>query len=93
MPTFNQLVEKDVRHLLRSLQHLHFREVTTLYRRSQPILLPRRREVYVLLLRQLLLRNLTQLLERSPEYVFPTESRLQAISRVRDITYRSTALF
>ena len=38
-------------------------------------LLHHRREVYVQLLRQLLLKNLTQLLERSPEYVYLTESK------------------
>ena len=35
----------------------------------------KRQEVYVQLLRQLLLKNLTQLLERSPEFVCQTESK------------------
>ena len=29
-----KVVEKVVRHLLRNLQHLHYRKVTTLYRKS-----------------------------------------------------------
>ena len=37
--------------------------------------LHRRKEVFVPLLKQLLLKNLTQLLERSPEFVFLTESK------------------
>ena len=47
----------------------------SLYGKKLPICLLHRREVYVLLLRLLHLRSLTQLLERSPEFVFPMESK------------------
>ena len=75
MPTFNQLVRKGRQTSVKKSTAPDFRRVTTPCRRDLQILLLRRREVYVPLLRQQLLKNLTQLLERSPEFVFPTESR------------------
>ena len=59
----------------RSLQLLHFRKGTIHLRKEQLMSLLHRREAYVQLLRQLHLRSLTQLLERSPEFVFLTESK------------------
>ena len=91
MPTFNQLVRKRL--LLRSLLHLLSRRVTTLFTRKQQTFLLPRSVVYVPLLRQQLLKSLTLLLERSPEYVFPTESKLPATFPVKVTICRSTALF
>ena len=58
-----------------NVQLLLCRRATTLFTRKQQTYHHHRREVYVQLLRQLLLKNLTQLLERSPEYVSLTESK------------------
>ena len=75
MPTFNQLVRKGRQTLQKNLQHLHYRKVTTLYRRDLQMHLLRRREVFVQQLRLQPRKNLTQLLEKSPEFVFLTESK------------------
>ena len=75
MPTFNQLVRKGRQTtvkkstapaLQRSFNSLQKKPVNT----SSP-----QKRVFVLLLRQQLLRSLTQLFVRSPEFVFPTESK------------------
>ena len=46
MPTFNQLVRKGRQTTAKNLQHLHYRKVTTLYRRDLQMHLLRRREVF-----------------------------------------------
>ena len=64
MPTFNQLVRKG--------------RQTTAKKSTAPALqkhLLRRREVFVQQLRLQPRKNLTQLLEKSPEFVFLTESK------------------
>ena len=75
MPTFNQLVRKgrqtsEKKSTAPALQ----KGYNSLQKRATTYLLLRR-EVFVPQLRLLHLRSLTQLLERSPEFVFPTESR------------------
>lgn len=75
MPTFNQLVRKGRQTSVKKSTAPALQKGYNSCRRDLQILLLRRREVYVPLLRQQLLKNLTQLLERSPEFVFPTESR------------------
>ncbi len=75
MPTFNQLVRKGRQTVEKKSTAPALQRSLTHFRRSQQIQLHHRREVFVQLLRQLLLRSLTQLLERSPEYVFQTESK------------------
>ena len=75
MPTFNQLVKKGRQTSVKKSQLLHFRKGTILLRKEQLMSLLHRREAYVQLLRQLHLRSLTQLLERSPEFVFLTVSK------------------
>ena len=71
MPTFNQLVRKGRQ---TSVKKSTAPALQKGYNSLQMLLL-HRREVFVQLLRQLLLKNLTQLLERSPEYVSLTESK------------------
>ena len=93
MPTFNQLEERVDRLLKRSQQLLLLVRDLTLFTRSQSRLLLHRREVFVLLLRQLHLKSLTQLFVRSPEYVFQTESKLLATFQEKATTFRNTQLF
>ena len=76
MPTFNQLVRKGRQtSVKKSTAPALQRGYNSLKQEEQPIPLLHRREVFVQLLRQLHLKSLTQLLERSPEYVFPTVSK------------------
>ena len=75
MPTFNQLVRKGRKSAEKKSTAPALLKVTTLYRRRLRIQLLHRREEFVQQLRQLLLRSLTQLLERLPEFVFPMVSK------------------
>ena len=77
MPTFNQLVKKGRQtSVKKSTAPALQKGYNSLKKRAEVrILLHHRREVFVQLLRLLHLRNLTQLLERSPEYVCLTESK------------------
>ena len=79
MPTFNQLVKKGRQtSVKKSTAPALQKGYNSLQKRATNvslILLLHRREVFVQLLRLLHLRNLTQLLERSPEYVCLTESK------------------
>ena len=75
MPTFNQLVRKGRQtSVKKSTAPALQKGYNSLQKRPTNTSSPQKR-VYVPLLRQQLLKNLTQLLERSPEFVFPTESR------------------
>ena len=76
MPTFNQLVKKGRQtSVKKSTAPALQKGYNSLKKRAVQMHLLHRREVYVQLLRQLHLRSLTQLLERSPEFVFPTVSK------------------
>ena len=75
MPTFNQLVRKGRQTSVKKSTAPALQKGYNSYRRDLQMLLLHRREVFVQLLRQLLLKNLTQLLERSPEFVSLTESK------------------
>ena len=76
MPTFNQLVRKGRQDYNQEVYSTCTSEELQLFtEKNFPICLLHRREVYVLLLRLLHLRSLTQLLERSPEFVFQMESK------------------
>ncbi len=93
MPTFNQLVRKGRQtSVKKSTAPALQKGYNSLHRRATDVSAPRS-VVYVLLLRQQLLKSLTLLLERSPEYVFPTESKLPATFPVKVTICRSTALF
>ena len=74
MPTFNQLV-KRTSDICKEIYSSSTSERIQLFKEESTNTLHHRREVYVQLLRLLHLRNLTQLLERSPEYVCLTESK------------------
>ena len=75
MPTFNQLVRKGRQtSVKKSTAPALQKGYNSLQKRPTDAPSPQR-EVFVQLLRQLLLKNLTQLLERSPEYVSLTESK------------------
>ena len=93
MPTFNQLVRKGRQTsvkkstapaLQKGFNSLHKKAINT----SSP-----QKRGDVPLLRLLPLRSLTLHLEKSPEYVFPTESKLPATFPVKATTYRSIALY
>ena len=76
MPTFNQLVRKGRQtSVKKSTAPASAEGMQLSYTRRLQILPLLRREVFVPLLRLLPLRSLTQLCERSPEFVFPTESK------------------
>ena len=76
MPTFNQLVRKGRQtSVKKSTAPALQKGYNSLKKKANRYCLLHRREVFVLQLRLLLLRNLTQLLERSPEFVFLTESK------------------
>ncbi len=75
MPTFNQLVRKGRQTSVKKSTAPALQKGYNSLQKKATILLLHRREVFVQLLRQLHLRSLTQLLERSPEFVFPTESK------------------
>ena len=93
MPTFNQLVRKGRQtSVKKSTAPALQKGYNSLHKKATDVSAPQKR-VYVLLLRQQLLKSLTLLLERSPEYVFPTESKLPATFPVKVTTCRSTALF
>ena len=67
MPTFNQLVRKGRQTVEKKST------APALQKRPTNTSSPQKRGVP--LLRQQLLKNLTQLLERSPEFVYQTESK------------------
>ena len=75
MPTFNQLVRKGRQTSVKKSTAPALQKGYNSLQKRPTVLLLHRREVFVQLLRQLLLKNLTQLLERSPEYVSLTESK------------------
>ena len=76
MPTFNQLVRKGRQTAVKkSTAPALQKGYNSLEEEEQQTHLHHRREVCVQQLRQLHRRNRTQLLERSPEYVFQTESK------------------
>ena len=76
MPTFNQLVRKGRQtSVKKSTAPALQRSLQLSEEEADQTLLLLRREVFVQLLRQLLLRSLTQLFEKSPEFVFQTESK------------------
>ena len=76
MPTFNQLVRKGRQTAVKKSTAPALQRALQLFKKeSNRDSLHHRNVVFVQQLRQLLLRNLTQLLERSPEFVFPTESK------------------
>ena len=75
MPTFNQLVRKGQSdNCQRNLQHRLCRKAfNSLKKEKQLNSLHHRKEEFVQQLKLLHLRNLTQLLERSPEFVCQTD--------------------
>ena len=76
MPTFNQLVRKGRQTAVKkSTAPALQKTYNSLRKKAVDQAAPQKRGVFVLLLKQLLLKSLTQLLERSPEFVFPTVSR------------------
>ena len=75
MPTFNQLVRKGRQTTVKKSTAPALQKGYNSLQKKPTNASSRRREACVQQLRQLHLKNLTQLLERSPEYVFPTESR------------------
>ena len=76
MPTFNQLVRKGRQtSVKKSTAPALQKGYNSLKKRATRCYLLHRREVCVQQLRLQHLRNLTQLLERSPEFVFLTESK------------------
>ncbi len=74
MPTFNQLVRKGRQSVKKSTAPALQKGFNSLKKKATDQA-HHRKEVYVQLLRQQLLRSLTQLFVRSPEFVFPTESK------------------
>ncbi len=75
MPTFNQLVRKGRQtSVKKSTAPALQRGYNSLHKKATDTS-SRRREACAQLLRQRLLKSLTPLLEKSPEYVFPTESK------------------
>ena len=90
MPTFNQLVKKGRQtSVKKSTAPALLKSYNSLQKKSIDTAAPKK--VFVQLLRLLHLRSLTQLSERLPEFVFPTESRLQATFRVKATIFRSIA--
>ena len=76
MPTFNQLVRKGRQTIeKKSTAPALQKGYNSLHKKRRQISPHHRREVFVLQLRQRLLRSLTQLLEKSPEFVSPTVSK------------------
>ena len=75
MPTFNQLVRKGRQTAEKKSTAPALLKGYNSYRRKLQIQLLHRREECVLQLRQLLLRSLTQLVERVPEFVYLTVSK------------------
>ncbi len=89
MPTFNQLVRKGRKTVeKKSNSPALQRGYNSLRKKATNTSSPQKKE-FVQQLEQLHLRSLTQLLERLPEYVFLTESKLPVIFQVKDITFRS----
>ena len=75
MPTFNQLVRKGRQTAVKKSTAPALQKTFNSLRKKSVDQAAHRNVVFVQLLRQLLLKSLTQLLERSPEFVFPTVSR------------------
>ena len=75
MPTFNQLVRKGRQtSVKKSTAPALQKGYNSLHKKATDASAPQKR-VSAPLLKQLLLRNLTQLSERSPEFVFLMESK------------------
>ena len=93
MPTFNQLVRKGRQTAAKKSNSPALQKsVNSLRKTTVEQSSPQKRGVCTAL-EQLHLRSLTQHLERLPEYVFLTVSRLQATSQAKDTTFRSIVLF
>ncbi len=94
MPTFNQLVRKGRQTAVKkSHRHSGFQKgYNSLQKRPTDQSAPQKRGVCTAV-KTATPKNLTQLLERSPEYVFQTESKLQATFRAKVTIFRSIALF
>ena len=76
MPTFNQLVRKGRQTSVKKSTAPASPERLQLFtEKTYRCMLLRRREVFVQQLRLQLRKNLTQLLEKLPEFVFLTESK------------------
>ena len=75
MPTFNQLVKKGRQTSVKKSTAPALQKGYNSLKKRATNESAHRREAYVQLLRQLHLRSLTQLLERSPEFVFLTVSK------------------
>ncbi len=76
MPTFNQLVRKGRQtSVKKSTAPALQKGFNSLKKKAADTFCTTEDEVFVQLLKLQLLRSLTQLLERSPEFVFPTESK------------------
>ena len=76
MPTFNQLVRKGRQtSVKKSTAPALQKSYNSLQKKAIDSASPQKRGVFVQLLRLRHLRNLTQLLEKSPEFVFLMESK------------------
>ena len=75
MPTFNQLVRKGRQTSVKKSTAPALQKGYNSLRRKLLMLQHHKKEVFVQQLRQLHLKNLTQLLERLPEFVFLTVSK------------------
>ena len=93
MPTFNQLVRKGRQtSVKKSTAPALQKGYNSLHKKATDVSAPQKRGVCTAV-KTALLKSLTLLLERSPEYVFPTESKLPATFPVKVTICRSTALF
>ena len=93
MPTFNQLVRKGRQTTTKKSTAPALQKSYTLYGKKLPICLLHRREVYVLLLRLLHLRSLTQLLEKIARVRLSNGIEVTSYIPGEGHNYRSTALF
>ena len=75
MPTFNQLVRKGRQTAVKKSTAPALQKTYNSLRKKAVDQAAPQNVVFVLLLKQLLLKSLTQLLERSPEFVFLTVSK------------------
>ena len=75
MPTFNQLVRKGRQTAVKKSTAPALQRTYNSLRKKAVEQSAPQNVAFAQLLKQLLLRSLTQLLEKSPEFVFPTESK------------------
>lgn len=93
MPTFNQLVRKGRQtSVKKSTAPALQKGYNSLHKKATDVSAPQKRGVCTAV-KTATPKSLTLLLERSPEYVFPTESKLPATFPVKVTICRSTALF